>query len=246
MIVVADENVTPDLEIDFEPQAPLAPQVPKAEYSADGRRIIDADVELPTRVGTDTDGLRRRYIEERFPEITKGAIVLDDPDSVVKGARLFYEDGAIARAVELLQFAIERRPSDIKVWLALFEIFRLERLTGEFAALAQRFKDAHGASPYWPKVQYFGREIDPGNSLYHPAPVNTFETIGPAQAKRMAAESTFDPIAENWLGAPMDFENEVLANDLRKAVMAEAGISDGDLLPNPMPALRNVEMFTVA
>jgi len=58
--------------------------------------------------------------------------------------------------------------------------------------------------------------------------------------------ATFDPIAENWLGAPMDFENEVLANDLRKAVMAEAGITDGDLLPNPMPALRNVEMFTVA
>jgi hypothetical protein len=164
----------------------------------------------------------------------------------VKGARLFYEDGAIARAVELLHFAIERRPSDIKVWLALFEIFRLERLTGEFAALAHRFREAHGASPYWPKVQYFGREIDPGNALYQPAALNTFETIGPAQAKRLAAESTFDPIAENWLGAPMDFENEVLANDLRKSVMAEAGISDGDLLPNPMPALRNVEMFTVA
>jgi cbb3-type cytochrome oxidase subunit 3 len=242
MIVVADEHVTPDLEIDFESVAPAA----RPEYSADGRRIIDADVELTTRVGSDTDDLRRRYIEERFPEITKGAIALDDADSIVKGARLFYEDGAIARAVELLHFAIERRPSDIKVWLALFEIFRLERLTGEFAALAHRFREAHGASPYWPKVQYFGREIDPGNALYQPAALNTFETIGPAQAKRLAAESTFDPIAENWLGAPMDFENEVLANDLRKSVMAEAGISDGDLLPNPMPALRNVEMFTVA
>ena len=240
MIVVADENVTPDLEL--EPEAkPAAP-----EYSADGRRIIDADVELPTRVGSDTDDLRRRYIEERFPEITKGAIVLDDADSVVKGARLFYEDGAITRAVELLQLAIERRPSEIKSWLALFEIFRLERLTGEFGALAKRFKDAYGESSYWPKVQYFGREIEPGNALYHPAPMNTFDTIGPTQAKRMHAESTFDPIAENWLGAPMDFENEVLANDLRKAMMAEAGITDSDLLPNPMPALRNVEMFTVA
>jgi hypothetical protein len=29
-------------------------------------------------------------------------------------------------------------------------------------------------------------------------------------------------------------------------VMAEAGIMEGDLLANPMPALRNVEMFTVA
>jgi len=233
-IVVADEHVAP-------PPEPARP-----EYSADGRRIIDADVELPTRLGNDSEDLRRRYIEERFPEITKGAINIDDADSIVKGARLFYEDGAIARAVELLQYAIERKPSEVKTWLALFEIFRLERLTGEFAALAQRFKEQHGASAYWPKVQYFGREIDPGNALYQAPPIDKFETIGPTQARRMAAESTFDPIAENWLGAPMDFENEVLANELRKAVMAEAGIQEGDLLPNPMPALRNVEMFTVA
>ncbi|MBC8021579.1 MAG: hypothetical protein H7Y14_00560, partial [Burkholderiales bacterium] len=206
----------------------------------------DADVELPTRLGNDSEDLRRRYIEERFPEITKGAIVLDDANSVVKGARLFYEDGAIARAVELLQYAVERNPGEVKAWLALFEIFRLERLSGEFAALAQRFQAQHGAGPYWPKVQYFGREIDPGNALYQAPAVNTFETIGPTQARRMAAESSFDPIAENWLGAPMDFENEVLANELRKAVMAEAGIIDVDLMPNPMPALRNVEMFTVA
>ena len=172
--------------------------------------------------------------------------MLDDPDSVVKGARLFYEDGAVARAVELLQFAIERHPGEVKAWLALFEIFRLEALTGEFAELARRFREQHGKSDYWRKVQYFGREIDPGNELYAKAPINTFETIGPAQARRLAAESSFDPIAENWLGAPMDFENEVLANELRKALMAAAGLSESDLVPNPMPALRNVEMFTVA
>ncbi len=235
-IVVADEVHVAEPE----PQAALA------QYSEDGRRIIDADVALPTRLANDSDDLRRRYIEERFPEVTKGAIVLENPDSVVKAARLFYEDGAIARAVELLQYAIERDPREIKCWLALFEIFRLERLTGEYATLAQRFMDQHGASIHWPKVQYFGREIDGGNALYQEPIVDKFQTIGPAQARRNAAQSSFDPIAENWLGAPMDFENEVLANELRKAVMAEAGITDGDLLPNPMPALRNVEMFTVA
>jgi hypothetical protein len=235
-IVVADEVHVAEPE----------PQPALAQYSKDGRRIIDADVALTTRLANDSDDLRRRYIEERFPEVSKGAIVLEEADSVVKGARLFYEDGAIARAVELLQYAIERDPAQVKCWLALFEIFRLERLSGEYATLAQRFKERHGASSYWPKVQYFGREIDGGNALYQEPIVDKSQTIGPAQAKRLAAESSFDPIAENWLGAPMDFENEVLANELRKAVMAEAGITDSDLLPNPMPALRNVEMFTVA
>jgi phytoene dehydrogenase-like protein len=203
-------------------------------------------VDLPTRLGENTDDLRRRYIEERFPEITRGAIVLDDPDSVVKGARLFYEDGAVARAVELLQYACERNPGEAKAWLALFEIFRLERLTGEYAALARRFREQHGKGDFWRKVQYFGREIDPGNTHYQEDPLNTFETIGPSQAKRMAAEAGFDPVAENWLGAPMDFENEVLVNDLRKALMAEAGVHEEHLVPNPMPALRNVEMFNIA
>jgi hypothetical protein len=38
----------------------------------------------------------------------------------------------------------------------------------------------------------------------------------------------------------------VLANELRMALMAGAGIGESDLVPNPMPALRNVEMFNVA
>jgi pilus assembly protein FimV len=235
-IVVALEPFGDESRLEHEPDAPEPPQ-----------RALDADVDIVTRLPDDSaDDLRRRYIEERFPEIGKGAIELDDPDSVVKGARLFYEDRAIARAVELLTFAIERHPGEVKSWLALFEIFRLEGLTGEFADLARRFHEQHGKSDYWRKVQYFGREIDPGNELYAEKAVNTFETIGPAQARRLAAESSFDPIAENWLGAPMDFQNEVLANELRMALMAAAGISESDLVPNPMPALRNVEMFTVA
>jgi pilus assembly protein FimV len=222
----------------FEEESLELPQAP--------RRELDSDVELTTSLGENTDDLRRRYIEERFPEIMKGAINADDPDSIVKGARLFYEDGAIARAVELLQFAIERKPAEVKTWLALFEIFRLERLSGEFAELAQRFKELHGKGTFWRKVQFFGREIDPGNKLYQDESFKSFETIGPAGARRMAEEASFDPIAENWLNAPMDFQNEVLANELRKALMAQASLNEQDLVANPMPALRNVEMFTVA
>ena len=164
----------------------------------------------------------------------------------MKGARLFYEDGALARAVELLHYAIERNPAEVRNWLALFEIFRLERLPGEFAELARRFREPHGKSGYWRKVQYFGREIDPGNELYAQAPANTFETIGPSEARRLAAEAAIDPVTENWLGMPMDFQNEVLANELRKMLMSGAGLNEQDLVPNPMPALRNIEMFSVA
>jgi hypothetical protein len=206
------------------------------------------DASLATRLPENHAELRRRYIQERFPEIERGAIVLDEPATVVKGARLFYEDGAVSRAIELLHFAIEHEPSMAKPWLALFEILRLERRPAEYAALAGRFRQLHGDTEHWPKVRHFGHEIDPGNALFAAAPIDTLETIGP-RAKRAASGARadgFDPIAENWLDAPMDFENEVLANDLRKALMASAGLTETHLEPDPMPALRRVEMFTVA
>ena len=210
------------------------------------RASVASDAALPTRISFgDTDALRRRYLEERFPEVASGAIRLEQPDSVIKAARLFYEDGAIARAVELLHFAIDNHPQEVRLWLALFEIFRLERLSGEYAELARRFRERHAESDAWRKVQYFGREIDPGNALYAEEAFKNLETIGPSAARRMAA-ADFDPLAENWLNAPMDFQNEVLANDLRTALMADAQIREQDLLPNPMPALRNVEIFSVA
>jgi hypothetical protein len=166
----------------------------------------------------------------------------------VKGARLFYEDGAIARAVELLAVRDRAPAREVKHWLALFEIFRLERLTGEFAALAAPLPRGPRRRSVLAEGAVLRPRDRPGNALLRAAAdLQVRDTIGPTQARRMAGESTFDPVAENWLGAPMDFENEVLANDLRKAVMAQAGIMEGGpRSPIPMPALRNVEMFTVA
>ena len=57
---------------------------------------------------------------------------------------------------------------------------------------------------------------------------------------------TFDPLAENWLNAPMDFTTDALAASLRAGLLADAGVADADLAADPMPALKNVEMFTVA
>lgn len=206
-----------------------------------GEESFDAGATLKL-AAPDAPELRRRYIEERFPEVTSGSLALDDPASVVKGARLLYEDGAAPRAIELLQFAIEEHPSEVRTWLALFEIYRLERLSAEFAELARRFFEHFGSTEYWRKIRYFGREIDPGNFLYR-EDVDALETIGPGARK---PDERFDAARENWLDAPMDFDNQVLANELRQALMAGAGIVDQDLVPNPMPALRDAEMFTVA
>jgi hypothetical protein len=236
-----EPEATPPIEDEI---APAAGGERAAE--AEPPRIAESDADLPTRLPTtDAEELRRRYMRERFPELATGMVSLDDASSVVKAARLLYEDGAAPRAVELLQFALETHPEELRHWLALFEIYRLERLTGEFGALAQRFHERFGETEHWHKVRYFGREIDAANPLYQDV-ADKLSTIGPRESRRLAAGASFDPLAENWLNAPMDFENEVLANELRNALMQKASVSEQDLQPNPMPALRHVEMFTVA
>jgi pilus assembly protein FimV len=224
----------------LDPDGVLPPEEP------DRRVEVSSDAALPTRIGgEDPQGLRRRYLEERFPGIAGGLVDLADAEAVVKSARLLYEDGALPRAVELLQFAIEERPAEMKHWLALFEIFRLENLAGEFGALAARFRERHGTTDNWRKVQYIGREIDAGNPLYADEAFNSLETIGyPNAAKTQAI--TFDPLAENWLNAPMDFTSDALTAELRRSLLAQAGLSEADLIPNPLPALKQVEVFHVA
>ena len=236
-------TATPPAHSDLDDAAAMMETAPPAP---EHRVVAQSDTSLSTNVpGADPVMLRRRYIEERFPEIASGTIAPADPDSVVKAARLFYEDGALARAVELLQFAVEENPRTLKPWLALFEIFRLEGLAGAFGELAGRFRVHHGASDYWRKVQFIGRELEPGNALYIEAAVDHLETIGPAAA-RSVAPVTFDPLAENWLNAPMDFTTDALAASLRAGLLGDAGIAETDLVADPMPALKNVEMFTVA
>ena len=131
------------------------------------------------------DDLRRRYIEERFPEIGKRAhrprrsrFGREGRAPVLRGRRHRRAPWSCCSSRS------SASPPRCTSWLALFEIFRLERLTGEFAELARRFREQHGKTDYWRKVQYFGREIDPGNALYQESAHQHFETIGPAQAKR--------------------------------------------------------------
>lgn len=226
-------------------EAEAAQRAPPPPARVEHRVVADSDAGLATSVrGGDPAALRRRYIEERFPEIAIGTLVLDDADSVLKSARLFYEDGSLARAVELLQYAVEEEPSSVKPWLALFEIFRLEGLAGEFGELAARFRAHHAASDYWRKVQHIGRELDPQDPLYRETGAGAVETVG--SPGHRAASVTFDPLAENWLNAPMDFTTVALAASLRAGLLADAGVNEADLVPNPMPALKNVEIFDVA
>ena len=181
-----------------------------------------------------------------FPRSRAARSSSTDPDSVVKAARLFYEDGALARAVELLQFAVEETPPPLKPWLALFEIFRLEGLSGEFGELAAPLPGAPRRERQLAEGPvHRPRDRSAATPSTARRPSTTSRRSAPA-ATRRAMPVTFDPLAENWLNAPMDFTTDALAASLRAGLLADAGMPETDLVADPMPALKNVEMFNVA
>ncbi len=169
------------------------------------------------------DRVRRlQYMHERYPELKTNTISIDDADSVINAARLYYDEGEAGggrdKACELLTFAVEERPQEIRFWLAQFEIFRLENMTAAFGELASKFHVLFGHSTAWPKVRHIGHEIDPGNPLYA-------ESGRPS----LSGETRFDPIAENWLNAPMDFTSDALMSDLRLALLDDQNVTRDDL-----------------
>lgn len=189
-----------------------------------------AALELDTRPATSVDFVlgdeggedksrRQRYMEERFPELAHHSISVDEPDSIIDAARHHYEEGQLQKAVELLTYAFEERPGQLRFWLALFEIHRLEQRVGDFADLAARFKNVHGGTDAWPKVQHIGRDLDPGQPLYAAA----LGRLG------VPMDSDFDPMSENWLNVPMDFTSDVLMIELRHSLMAEHVVLDDEL-----------------
>jgi hypothetical protein len=195
--------------------------------------LLDAaatSLELDTRPSTSVDFVlgdeggedksrRQRYMEERFPELAHHSISVDEPDSIIDAARHHYEEGQLQKAIELLTYAFEERPGQLRFWLALFEIHRLEQRLDDFAELAARFKNVHGGTDAWPKVQHIGRDLDPGQPLYSAA----LGRLG------VPMDADFDPMSENWLNVPMDFTSDVLMIELRHSLMAEHVVLDDEL-----------------
>jgi hypothetical protein len=190
-----------------------------ARFDLDPTPASNLDLSLDDR--PDEDRVRRlQYMYERFPELMSRTVSLDEADTVINAARLYYEEGQVDRACELLTFGVEERPQETRFWLAQFEIFRLEQMRTEFVSLASKFHVLFSYSPSWPKVRQIGHELDPANPLF-------------AAGRDVLGTDAFDPVAENWLNSPMDFTADALMSDLRRDLFEQHNVdrTDFDALP---------------
>jgi hypothetical protein len=146
--------------------------------------------------------IRDRYLAVRFPGAPHTDEELRDSTAVIKAARLYFEDGDVARACELLEFACEANAADEMPWLAHLEILFLKRKGHEFAELAHRFHQHFPASGRWPEILRLGLRLAPQNRLFHGA--------HPREGEIDEHYGAW-PQVQNWIQAPFDLTGDVLA-----------------------------------
>ncbi|HXF77432.1 MAG TPA: hypothetical protein VN598_01100 [Usitatibacter sp.] len=159
-----------------------------------------------------TRRIRDRYVSARFPGVARAASDLESAARVIKCARLYFEDGQLAAALELLDMAIEQDSRAEALWLAELEILFLSRDAARFVECARAFRALHGASGQWAEVARLGHAIAPREAL--------FGTKGAARAHEHYGPW---PDLPNWIQASWDLTSECLAADFHRLLERRAG-----------------------
>jgi hypothetical protein len=172
----------------------------KPSSAPQAARAISSDLILQRK-------LRDRYIAARFPCTAQSSADLENPDRMIKAARLFFEEQQPDRAMELLSLAIEQCPAVESLRLAQLEIAFLMRDGGSYRTLALEFRKSHPASKDWEQVARLGRSITPEEAAFASLAGTTPDVNdGPW------------PDTPNWIHASWDLTSEVLAVDFHCAM----------------------------
>jgi hypothetical protein len=155
--------------------------------------------------------IRDRYIGARFPGVARSAADLENPDRVVKSARLYFEDGQADTALELLDVAIEQDSRAQALWLAQLEILFLIRDAQRFTETARAFRALHPVSEAWEEVTRLGRALAPQETMF-----------GAANGRREHDHNGPWPDLPNWIQANWDLTAEVIASDFHRMLKQRA------------------------
>jgi hypothetical protein len=186
------------------PAVDLAP----IEWDGDDRAFDTPAARFEGESGVTGEALRRRirdrYIGARFPGAARGASDLGSPERVIKSARLYFEDGSLETALELLDVAIQQDPAEA-LWLAKLELLFLARDAMRYKECATGFRAAHPASAHWAEVARLGHALSPDEALF-----------GPKRGPRSHEHYGPWPNLPNWIQASWDLTSEVLASDFHR------------------------------
>jgi hypothetical protein len=193
------------------PLAMTARERPQRPLARSGKATTPAPApETGVVAGFANPEARDRYIAARLPGIARNGADLMKFERVVRAARLFFEEGEAARALELLDLAVEQHPACQPPRLAQLEMAFLMRDAPLFRSRARELLRLRPASPTWTEVARLGRALCPGETLF-----------GVAQGPRAHEHYGAWPDMPNWINASWDLTAEVLAADFHRDLAAQ-------------------------
>lgn len=204
--------------VSLPPSADSAARPERVQLAARAQ-VPAAPAQLAPRTVTLADATRQRilerYIGARFTGVAaRGEDFLDTP-RIVKSARLFFEDGQIERAVELLKLAIDVNPSAEASWLAMLEILFLATDRAGFQRAARRFASNHPRSACWPQVRQLGRKLGVDDAVI---------TQGMAHMERHPNYGPWQGLP-NWIQAPWDLTGDASLAELHARLRNETAVA---------------------
>lgn len=90
-----------------------------------------------------------------------------DPETLIAVAwKYFEEHGVRGRAVELVEFGLNKYPESEELWMTQFEFLRRDMRRSAYEQLAKHYLERFPKGAAWAKIQAGGRILELDNVLY--------------------------------------------------------------------------------
>ena len=186
-----------------------------------------------------------------------------EEDSMLEEAGLYASHGRPAKAIEILQEIIQRRPSKAAAWPLLLSIYSSLAKATEFEKTAREFLKHHPNSPAWSGIQALGRTFDQSNPLYVDG--NNVISSSPllpdaaAQSRRPVGDvliemgvlskqdlqnclDDFDPKKHGRFGGYLVARKAITLAQLDQALLQQQGVHN-ETKSGALPSLQDMENF---
>jgi tetratricopeptide (TPR) repeat protein len=181
-----------------------------------------------------------------------------EDDSMLEEAGLYATHGRPAKAIEILQEIIKRRPEKANAWPLLLSIYSSLGKASEFEKTAREFLKHHPGSPSWSGIQALGRTFDKDNPLYADSHISAFPVSSDAANPRRPIGDIlmemgilskqdlqeylddFDPKKHGRFGGYLVARKVITLAQLDQALLQQQGV-DTEVKPGSMPSLQEME-----
>ena len=262
--IESKQDTTPILkvpsDVDTSPRMPTSAVAKKTSQTPDSQ--INSDPVQTAVAPTKASTIRKETVSSHTPAPQKAEEEGSEEDSMLEEAGLYASHGRPAKAVEILQEIIKRRPSKEEAWPLLLSIYSSLAKATEFEKTAREFLKHHKDSASWNGIKALGRTFDQNNPLYAdnnsrisaspllPDAANPRRPVGDVLIEMGVLSKQdlqhclddFDPKKHGRFGGYLVARKVITLAQLDQALLQQQGVVN-EVKAGALPSLQDMENF---